>query len=118
MFLNLKRKGFITSARKSSDILPMNLKSQLILGKLYLLPKIHKRLSYVTGRPVISSCSMPTEKASDFVDFHLKPIMQNGWSYIRDSNNFIKKINVLKNKPNNSILVTADVVGLYPSIPP
>ena len=37
--------------------------------------------------------------------------------HIRDSNDFIKKIKNLKNIPGNSILVTADVVGLYPSIP-
>ena len=54
------------------------------LGKLYLLPKIHKRLSNVPGRPVISNCGTPTEKASEFLDFYLKPLMQNGWSYIRD----------------------------------
>ena len=90
------------------------------LGKPYLLPKIHKRLSDIPGRPVISNCGTPTEKASEFVDFHLKPIMQNGWSCIRDSNDFIKEIKNLKNrpsKPSNSILVTADVVDLYPSIP-
>ena len=58
---------------------------------------------------------MPTEKASEF--FHLKPIMQNGWSYIRDSNDFINKIKNLKNIPSNSILVTAYIVYLYPSIP-
>ena len=43
--------------------------------------------------------------------------MQNGWSYIRDSNDFINKIKNLKNIPSNSILVIAVVVGLYPSIP-
>ena len=60
---------------------------------------------------------MPTEKASEFVDFHLKPIMQDGWSYIRYSNDFINKIKNLKNIPSNSILVTAYIVYLYPSIP-
>ena len=43
--------------------------------------------------------------------------MQNRWSYIRGSNDFINKIKNVKNIPSNSILVTADVVGLYPSIP-
>ena len=43
--------------------------------------------------------------------------MQNGWSYIKVSNNFVKKIKHLKNIPDNAILVTADVVGLYPGIP-
>ena len=44
-------------------------------------------------------------------------IMQTGWSYIKDSGDFIKKINNLESIPENAILVTADVVGLYPSIP-
>ena len=43
--------------------------------------------------------------------------MQNGWSYIKDFGDFIKKINNLDSIPENAILVTADVVGLYPSIP-
>ena len=57
--------------------------------------KKKKILSDVPGRPVISNCGTPTE----FVDFHLKPIMQNGWSYIRDSSDFINKIKNLKNIP-------------------
>ena len=83
---------------------------------MYLLPKIHKRLYDVPGRPVISNCGTPTEKASEFLDNQLKEVMQNGWSYIKDSNDFIKKIKHLKNIPDNALLVTVDVVGLYPSI--
>ena len=81
------------------------------------MPKIYTRLSDAPGRPVISNCGMSNGKASGFVDFHLTPMMQNGWSYIRDSNDLINKIKNLKNIPSNSILVIADVVGLYPSIP-
>ena len=51
------------------------------LEKLHFWSKIHKRLRDIPGRPVFSNCGTPTEKASEFVDFHLKPIMQNGWSY-------------------------------------
>ena len=87
------------------------------LGKLYLLPKIHKRLHNVPGRPVISNCGTPTEKASEFLDYHLKPIMQRGKSYIKDSGDFINKIKSLQNIPEGAILITVDVVGLYPSIP-
>ena len=58
---------------------------------MYLLPKIHKRLYDVPGRPVISNCGTPTEKASEFLDNQLKEVMQNEWSYIKDSNDFIKK---------------------------
>ena len=54
-------------------------------GKLYLLPKIQKRLYDVPGRTVISNCGTPTEKVSEFLDHHLKPMMQEGWSYIKDT---------------------------------
>ena len=87
------------------------------LGKLYLLPKSHKRLFNVHGRPVISNCGTPTEKVSEFLDHHLKPVMQKGLSYIRDSQYFLEKIKTIGSVPENAILVTADVVGLYPNIP-
>ena len=74
------------------------------LGKLYMLPKIHKRLFNVPGRPVISNCRMTTEKVSEFLD-HKK--LQH----------FLEKTKTTGTIPENAILVTADVVGLYPSIP-
>ena len=87
MFLNLKQKGLIS--QKELKHFTYGFKKSTNVGKVYLLPKIHKRLSDVPGRPGFSNCGAPTEKASELVDFHLKPIMQNGWSYIRDSNDFI-----------------------------
>ena len=50
------------------------------LGKLYLLSEIHKRLENVPGRPVISNCGTPTEKVSEFLDYHLEPVKQSGQS--------------------------------------
>ena len=87
------------------------------LGKLYLLPEIHKRLSNVPGRPVISNCGAPTEKVSEFLDSHTQPIMRKGWSYTKDSKDFINKSRKLGKIPDNAILVIVNVVGLYPSIP-
>ena len=112
MFFNLKQKALIS--QKELKYFTYEFRKSINLGKLYLLLKIHKN---VPGRPVISNCGKPTEKASKFVDFHLKPITQNGWSYIKDSKDFINKIKNLKNIPSKSILVTVDAVGLYPSIP-
>ena len=43
--------------------------------------------------------------------------MQKGWSYIKDSGSFIKKINNLDSKTENAILLKADMMGLYPSTP-
>ena len=84
-------------------------------GKMYILPKIHKRLVNTPGPPVISNCRTPTEKASEFLDHHLQPIMKSDTSYIKDTNDFLTKLKNLKKVPDNAILVTADVVGLYPS---
>ena len=60
---------------------------------------------------------MPTEKVSELLDHHLKPVMQKGQSYIRDSQHFLEKIKTTGSVPENAILVTADIVGLYPNIP-
>ena len=42
--------------------------------------------------------------------------MQNGKPYIRDSGHFLEKIRNISTLAENAILVTADVVGLCPSI--
>ena len=43
--------------------------------------------------------------------------MHESWSYIKDSNDLINKTMNLKDIPLNALLVTADVAGLYRSIP-
>ena len=44
-------------------------------------------------------------------------VMQSSRSYLKDSGDFIKKIKGIGAIPKDSILVTADVVGLYLNIP-
>ena len=87
------------------------------LARFYLLPKIHKRLSNVPGRPVVSHVGFHTERISSFVDYHLQPLAKNVRSYIKDTNDFLLKLKDIKNLPKDAIMVTVDVVGLYPSIP-
>ena len=113
-FKGLKTKGCITD--KNLKYFTYQYKKACNLGKLYLLPKIHKRLSEVPGRPVISNCGAPTEKVSEFLDFHLKSIMQERASYMKDTTDFHDKIKNLR-VPEDAFLVTADVMGLYPNIP-
>ena len=86
------------------------------LDKMYFLPKIHKRLDNVPGFPVISNCSTATEKASVFLDHHLKPLIQSVELHDEDTSDFLSKIKELGKVPDGAILVTDDVVGLYPSI--
>ena len=115
IIINLKKRGYITE--KQLKYFSYEYRKATNFGKLYFLPKIHKRLHNVPGRPVFSNCGTPTEKCSEFLDYYLKPLMQKGWWYIKDSGDFIKKTQNLGSIPENAILVTADVVGLYHSIP-
>ena len=43
--------------------------------------------------------------------------MKQGESYIRDTGDFLAKLKAAGEVPKGAILVTADVAGLYPSIP-
>ena len=43
--------------------------------------------------------------------------MKQGESYIKDTGDFLEKLKTVGEIPKETFLVTADVVGLYPSIP-
>ena len=66
------------------------------------------------GRPFL--CGTPTEKVSKFLKNHLKPVMESDRSKIKKSGDFSNKIENVVSIPENNILLTADVVGLYPNI--
>ena len=89
LFRNLKKKGCILE--KELKYFSIEFKKATNLGKLYLPPKIHKRLFDVPGWPVKSNCGTPTE-VSEFLDHVLKPVMQQSKCYIKDSSDFIKKL--------------------------
>ena len=59
----------------------------------------------------------PTEKVSEFLDHQLQPIMKQGNSYVKDTGDFLEKLRAIGEIPKGAILVTADVVRLYASIP-
>ena len=86
-------------------------------ARFYLLPKIHKRLHNLPGRPVISNGGYYTENISSFLDYHLQPLSKKVESYIKDRIHFLKKLKELGSLPKNAILCTIDVVDLYPNIP-
>ena len=115
MFENLQKKSVIQEIEK--NYLKFNFKKAINLGKFYLLPKIHKGLSNVPGHPFISNCGTPTEKVSEFLDHHLQPLMKQGNSHIKDPGDFLDKLSVIRKIPIGAILVIAEVVELYPSIP-
>ena len=84
-------------------------------GRFYILPKIHKQGN--PGRPIISSSGHPSEKISEFVDYHLKPLVQILPSHIKDTTHFLLQLHQLGPLPDNALLVTLDVSSLYTNIP-
>ena len=66
--VDFKEKMLQDLAETSNEYFTIDLKKATNLVKLYLLPKIHKRLFKVAGRPVISNCGTPTENVAAFLD--------------------------------------------------
>ncbi|XP_066275237.1 uncharacterized protein [Branchiostoma lanceolatum] len=81
----------------------------------YLLPKIHKEGN--PGRPIISANDCATERISEFADHHLRPLVQRLPSYIKDTTDFLQKLNKLGKISPTAKLVTLDVSSLYTNIP-
>ena len=91
MFKQLLSKQNISSSE--FKYFSYNYKKSTNLGKMYLLSKIHKRLESVPGGPVICNCGTPTEKVSEFLDYHLKPTMPSAKLYIKDTSDYLRKLN-------------------------
>ena len=97
---SLKKKGSITEKELQHftidiTIFIIEFKKAPNLDKLYLLPKTHKRLENVPGRPVTSNCGTPTEKVSEFLDSLLKPVRQSSRSYLKNSVISLRKLRIL-----------------------
>ena len=95
----------------SNDLLSSDAKTP----KFKMLPKADKEGN--PGRPVVSSIDCNTTKISKYIDNQLQPHVKELKSYVKDSTDFIRKINSMEKNPDNSILVTMDVRSLYTNIP-
>ena len=65
---------------------------------------------------MISNHGTRPKKVSEFLDHHLKPVMQSGKSYIKDSEHILEKIKTLGCIPDDAVLVKEDAEGLHPRI--
>ena len=110
----------LTNMVQNGDITE-KIKKILLLNKprtpqIYFLPKIHKNKIPPPGRPIVSANSCPTEKISAFVDHFLNPLVKERKSYVKDTTDFINKIEDLA-ITKDSIIGTLDVTSLYTNIP-
>ena len=65
----------------------------------YITPKVHKK--DMPGRPVVSSIDCHTSKLSKFVDHYLKLHAKALPSYVKDTTDFINKLENLKMHQKN-----------------
>lgn len=101
------------------------------IGKFFLLPKIHKIPPEILleiennpakiieygflGRPIVSLCGTPFHNLSHFIDRILLPLVQSQNTYIKDTKDFIQKLENL-NLNNNILLATFDASNMYTNL--
>ncbi|XP_063411586.1 uncharacterized protein LOC134694503 [Mytilus trossulus] len=101
------------------------------VGRLYLLPKIHKidlnirneirnnkellQRVQIPGRPIISLCNSPIERIGQFIDYFLQPIVRQLWTFTQDTTFFINKIERIE-APDDVILATFDISSMYTNL--
>ena len=85
---------------------------------LYTLPKVHKSIeSPVPGRPIVAGIGSLTEPISQYIDFHIKDLVMNLPSYLKDTSDFLNKLRDMGNVSNSEYLCTMDVTSLYTNVP-
>ena len=80
-----------------------------------LKSKVHKEGN--PGRPVTSSINCHTSNISEYIDYHLQPIVKEILWEVQDITDFLRKINQIDFAPDNSYLVYLDAKLLYTNIP-
>ena len=89
-------------------------------SRFYCNFKVHKTYENSPPiRPIISGSGSITENTGKFVAHHLSKVATNHESYLKDTPDFIRKIEELNSKglPENTLIVTMDVSGLFTNIP-
>ena len=109
-FKPLLDKGYISSKNLEYLVVP-----KPRLGRFYLLPKIHKRLENMPGRSVISNCGTATERVSEFLDFHIQPLVEGVPSVIKDSTHFFAMFGRLRSYPIDCNFVHYGCSGIVSS---
>jgi hypothetical protein len=82
--------------------------------RLYGLPKIHKE--GVPLRPIVNCIASPTYSLAKYLKGLLSPLVGYSPSHIRNSEDFIHKLNTIYLQESDS-LVSFDVVSLFTRVP-
>ena len=85
-------------------------------GKVQGNPKIHKKNH--PFRTIINGSNHATETMAKVVEQELSENVRNLNTYIKDTTDFLQKLNNISQPlPNETIMFCLDVKALYPSVP-
>jgi hypothetical protein len=85
-------------------------------GRLKGNPKVHK--NGMPYRTIVSGIGTPTERMAEVAEKELNEFVEASPSYIRDTTDFLNKLQVIPTTLDNHIILFCfDIVKLYPSIP-
>ena len=93
------------------------------LARFYCNFKVHKEYVHKKApkpRAIVSGSGSITENASLFVQHHIEESSYSHQTYLQDTPDFLREIeniNAGPKLPENSLLVSMDVIGLYDNIP-
>ena len=66
------------------------------------LCKVQNSKGGIHGRPVNSSVNCHTSKISEYVDYHVQPMVLEIFSYIKEASDFLRKLKPITEFPENS----------------
>ena len=80
-------------------------------------PYIHIETDDITFRGITGCPNSPTSKLSELLNVLLKPFISKIKSHVKDTTDFLNKLNRFsRDELQDIILITVDVVSMYPSI--
>ncbi|CAJ0929381.1 unnamed protein product, partial [Ranitomeya imitator] len=82
----------------------------------YALPKVHKGLSPLKGRPIVSGVGSLSQNVGIYIDNILRLFVTSLPSYVRDTSDLLQKVDGVVVE-QGTILGSIDVEALYSSIP-
>ena len=87
------------------------------IPQFYGIPKVHKKYTHLPPvRPIVSQTLSPLTPTARLIDHILQPLAQSYPDYLHNSTSLSLTLQDL-HVPDDAILVTIDVISLYPSIP-
>ena len=87
-----------------------------MIPTFYTVAKLHKHVSPPPGGPNVAAINSVTSHISKILDYHIKPMVENLPSYVKDTSHMISLIG-LGMIPQGTLLATFDVESLYTNIP-